>query len=82
MITDIKPLVVIFKEDIATLLHRLQRILLCIIQYNVRIMYKPGPQVFITDWLSGHNYSENWDEAILGMSLNINAIETCSEIPE
>ena len=47
MITDHKSLVAIFKNDEASLSYRLQRILLHIHHYNVRILYKPGPQLFV-----------------------------------
>ena len=47
-----KPLVTIFKKDVATLLQRLQQILLRIHQYRVRIIYKPGPDLFIVDSLA------------------------------
>ena len=40
---DHKPLVVIFKKDIATLSQQIQHILLRIYQYRVRILYKPAP---------------------------------------
>ena len=48
-ITDHKLLVVIFKEDVAGLLQRLQRILLHILQYSVRVLNNPRPQLFIVD---------------------------------
>ena len=46
------------------------------------MLYKAGPKLFIVDWLSRHNHSKNRDEEIPMMSLNINAIETCADIPE
>ena len=46
VITDHKPLVAIFKKDVATLSQRR------IHQYWVKILYKPGPKIFIADWLS------------------------------
>ena len=54
IITDHKPLVSIFKEDMSTLLQRLQQILHRIHQYRFKIIYKPGPNLFIADWLSKH----------------------------
>ena len=50
MITDNQVLVLIFKKEITSLSHRLQRIILRIHQYNIRILQKPGPQQFIRDW--------------------------------
>ena len=43
VITEHKLLVAIFEKDTACLLHRLQRILLQIHQYNIRLLYKPVP---------------------------------------
>ena len=47
VITDHKPLVAIFKKDVATLSQHIQCILLKIHQYRVQIIYKPGPELFI-----------------------------------
>ena len=52
VITDHKPLAAIFKKDVAILLQPMQHILLKIYQYRVQILYKPGPEIFISDWLS------------------------------
>ena len=51
-ITDHKPLVAMFKKDMATLSQHIQHILLKIPQYRVQIIYKPGTEIFIADWLS------------------------------
>ena len=58
----------------ASLSQRLQRILLCVHLYITRILYKPGPQLFIADWLSRHNHKTNRDEEIPGISVTINTI--------
>ena len=80
--TDHKPLVAIFKKDIATLLQRLQQILLRIHQYRVNIMYKPGQDLFMADWLSRQKHKEDIDEEIEGMQVKVNSIETSINIPE
>ena len=49
---DHKPLVVIFKKDVATLSQRLQCILLRIYQYRIKILFKPRPDLLTADWLS------------------------------
>ena len=72
--TDHKPLVAIFKKDVAMLLLRIH-------QYQVRIIYKCGPDLFIVDWLSRQNHKENKDAEIPGMQLNIDAIHTMTNIP-
>ena len=74
MITDPKPLVAIFTKDVAAL-PRLQRILLQINQYNIRVLYKPGLQLCIVDWLSRHYHDEDKDEEIPGMSLSFSAVK-------
>ena len=64
VITDHKLLVSIFKKDVATLSQCIQCILLKIHQYRVQIIYKPGPEIFIADWLSRHNHMEDKDKPI------------------
>ena len=64
MLTDHKPLVAIFKKDVAALLQRLQWILLCIHQLRIIILYK-------SVWLTKHNHSEGKDKEITGMNLNM-----------
>ena len=80
IITDHKPLVAIFKKDIVTLSWQIQCILLRIHQYSVRIIYKPRPELFITDCLSWHNHRENKGEEICGMDIRVDAIQI-SECP-
>ena len=82
VITHHKPLVAIFKKDIATLSQRIQCILLRTHQYRVRILYKPGPEIFIADWLSQHNHKENKDKAIHRMDVEVNAVQTLTDVPE
>ena len=72
----------IFKKDVATLSQGLQQILLRIHQYRVKIIYKPGPDLFIADWLSRQNHKEDMDEEIVGMQVKINHIETATNITE
>ena len=82
VITNHKPLVAIFKKDAATLSQHIQCILLKIHQYRVQIVYKPGPEIFIVDWLSWHNHEEGKDKPIKDMDIRINAIESATDIPE
>ena len=81
IITDHTPLVAIFKKDVATLSQWNQCILLQIHLYQVRIIYKPGSQLFIMDWLSRHNHIENKDEEICGMDM-VDGIQRSTNIPE
>ena len=73
--TDDKPLIAIFKKkDIATLSQRLQKILLRIHQYRLRMIYNCEADFFMADWLSRHNHSKNKDEEITGVQIGINVI--------
>ena len=75
-----KPLVTIFKKNVAMLSQRIQWILLRIHQYRVRIMSKPGWDLFIADWISRQKHKENKDEVINGMQLNTDTIQTNTNI--
>ena len=82
VITDHKLLVSIFKKDVATLSQQIQCILLKIHQYRVQIIYKPGPDIFIANWLSRHNHAEGKDQLIKGMEVWVNIIQTITDVPE
>ena len=77
-----KPLVAIFKKDVAALLQHIQCILLKIHQYMVQIIYKPGPKTFIADWLSQHNHKEGKDKPFKDMDIRIDAIQSVTAILE
>ena len=62
--TDHKPLVAMISKDVVTLSQQLQHIMLHIHQYSVWIFYKPGPELYLVDWLSCHNDMENKDQEI------------------
>ena len=46
-----------------------------------KIIYKPGPDLFISNWLSRQNNKEDQDEEIVGMQVNVNSVETTTNIP-
>ena len=50
-------------------------------QYRVYIMYKPGPDLYITGWLSFYNHTENKDHKMTGMNINVSAITTSINMP-
>ena len=79
---DHKLLVFMFKKDVAMLLQCIQCILLKIHQYRVQIMYKPGPDIFIADWLSRHNHIEGKDKLIEDMDVQVDAIQSTTDMPE
>ena len=82
IITDHKLLVSMFKKDVATLSQCIQCILLKTHQYSVQIIYKPGPDIFIADWMSRHNHTEGKDKPIKGMEIQVDMIQTVKDIPE
>ena len=82
IIMDHKPLVSMFTNDVATLSQCIQNILLKIHQYRVQIIYKPGPEIFIADWLLRHNHTEGKDKPIKDMEIQVDAIQTATDMPE
>ena len=82
IITDHKLLVSMFKKDVATLSQHIQCILLKIHQYRVQIIYKPGPGIFIADWLLRQNHTEGKDKPIKGMEIQVDMIQTMTDMPE
>ena len=82
VITDHKPLVSMFKKDVATLSQCIQCILIQIHQYRVQIIYKPGSEIFIADWLLQHNHTEGKDKPIKGMGVQVGTIQTAMDMPE
>ena len=45
------------------------------------ILYKPGPELYIADWLSYHNQAGNKDQEMSGMNISIHTINTTVDIP-
>ena len=82
IITDHKPLISMFKKDVAILWQCMQCILLNIHQYRVQIIYKPGPKIFIADWLSRHNHVEGKDKPIEDMDARADAIQSVTDMLE
>ena len=82
VITDHKPLVSIFKKDVATLSQRILHILQKIHQYRVQVIYKPGPDIFIADWLSRYNHDEGKDQLIKGLELWVDVIQTTTDMSD
>ena len=82
VITDHKPLVAMFKKDVATLSQHIQCILLKIHQYRVQIIYKPGPEIFIADWLSRNNHVEGKDKPIQDMDICMDTIQNSIDMLE
>ena len=47
----------------------------------VCILYKPGPELYISDWLCHNSNTENRDQEITGMNVNILTTGTPADIP-
>ena len=58
VITDHKPFMEILSKDVATLSQWLENIMLRICQYGRHIIYRPGQELYITDWLSHNNHTK------------------------
>lgn len=52
LFSDHKPLEAIFKKELQQVPPRLQRMLLKVLHYNLRVIYKPGKYLYISDTLS------------------------------
>ena len=63
-------------KDTATLSQLLQ----CIMLYSMHILYKPGVDLYIVDWLSCHGYTENRDKAIAGINIGIHTISMAVDV--
>ena len=79
--TDQKALVVMVSNDTATLSQWLQCIMLHIHQISMCILYKPSANLYIADWLSQHNHTENRDQDIAGVNINIHTVSTVVDVP-
>ena len=55
--------------------------MLCIHWYSVYILYKPGPELYVADWLSQNNHADSKDQEITGMNGNVHVISTAVDIP-
>ena len=82
IITDHKPLVVMFKKDVATMLQHIQCILLKFHQYRVQIIYKPGPEIFTADRLLSNNQVEGKDKPIKDMGIHVDTIQNSTDMLE
>ena len=47
----------------------------------MQILYKCGLHLYIVDWLSHHNNTENKDHEIAGMSISIHMLSTVVDVP-
>ena len=81
VITDDNPLVAMVNKGMGILSQQLQCIMLHIHQYSMYMLYKPGPELDITDWLFHHNHRGNRDQEISGVNITIHTINMVVDIP-
>ena len=81
VITDHKPIVTIISKSVATFSQWLQGIMIHIHQYRVCIIYTFDPDLYIVDHLSCNNHTENRDQEIICMNINMYTISTLVSIP-
>ena len=43
---------------------------------GIHIVHKPGPDLYIEDWLSQNKHTENRDQEIKAIDINVHAIST------
>ena len=82
MITDHKLLVSMFKKRCGHTVTMHPAHATKIHQYRVQIIYIPGPEIFIADWLSRHNHMEGKDKPIKVMDVQVDTIQAITEMPE
>ena len=56
-------------------------IMVCIHQSGAHIIHKPGPDLYIADWVSRNNHKRDKDQEITGININVNAINTAVNMP-
>ena len=82
MITDHKPLVSLFKKSLTSASPRLSRMLLCIIDYQLDVMYQPGTKMHLSDALSrltSHNDNSKAN-AIPGLDISVHDVKVFTEM--
>jgi hypothetical protein len=77
--SDHKPLEYIFNKPLHQALLRLQKMLLALQRYELRIVYKPGKELFIADALS-RNYLEETKETLV-QELEVNGVHLTAHLP-
>ncbi|CAB3979326.1 Transposon Ty3-G Gag-Pol poly [Paramuricea clavata] len=77
--SDHKPLEYIFNKPLHQAPLRLQKMLLTLQRYELRIVYKPGKELFIADALSS-NYLEETKETLV-QELEVNKVHLTAHLP-
>ncbi|XP_048751787.2 uncharacterized protein K02A2.6-like [Ostrea edulis] len=77
--SDHKPLESIFRKPLLAAPMRLQRLLLAVQKYDLKIEYKPGKLMFIADALSRHYLDETTEELV--PEVDVNSITLNQHLP-
>ena len=82
MIMEHKPLVSLFKKSLTSASLRLSRMSLCIIDYQLDVMYQPGTKMHLSDALSRlTSHSDNSKaNAILGLDISVHDVKVFTEM--
>ena len=82
MIMDHKPLVSLFKKSLTSASPRLSGMSLCIIDYQLDVVYQPGTKLHLSDALSrltSHNDNSKAN-AIPGLDISVHDVEVFTEM--
>ncbi|RXN08425.1 retrotransposon-like family member retr-1 [Labeo rohita] len=74
--TDHKPLETVFKKSLQKAPPRLQRMLMRLQLYDIRVSYKPGKELYIADTLS-RAYLKEQVESLLEDELQVHTLSVC-----
>ena len=82
IITDHKPLFSLFRKSLTSASPRLSRMLLCILDYQLDVMYQPGTKMHLSDALSrltSHNDNSK-AKSIPGLDITVHDVKVFTEI--
>ena len=82
IITDHKPLVSLFRKSLTSASPRLSRMLLCILDFWLDVMYQPGTKMHLSDAISrltSHNDNSK-AKSIPGLDITVHDVEVFTEI--
>ena len=82
VITDHKPLVSLFRKSLTSASPRLSRMLLCILDYQLDVMYQPGTKMHLSDALSRLTSQDNNSKAepIKELDVTVHDVQIFTEI--
>lgn len=72
--SDHKPLESIFKKSLQSVSPRIQRMLLKLLNYDLKVTYKPGKYLFIADTLSRAFLMESKDSRGIDLEYNVHSL--------